>query len=182
MNCWTICDQTWYADTPLVDRLSLEDNRWVILRIWTLVSICPSYMFWTTELFATKIDMMAYHHRTKCHVKRWERLYSWWISSSNHPNDHVSLIFVIIEPFVPNLVYWCIIADWETREESELLSTSRGHSTHTHKVWIHTLMFFHQIWCAGTSLVGGVLLNGSGCCLQGQGYSEIQTFYKIIVL
>ena len=75
LNCRTFCYQTWYCDAS-----SWAMSRKKIGFLFSRSSLQPGlmwskydsfyYIFWTADPFATKLGLMAHHHKLDCQVKR----------------------------------------------------------------------------------------------------------------
>ena len=76
LNCWSICNQTWYDSTTSYPRVFcakigfLDSRSRSQQRFKMLVNVCPDNIFWTTDHFDTKLDMVRQHHEPKCHEEK----------------------------------------------------------------------------------------------------------------
>ena len=73
INCWTFCNQTWYCDALSWARVMQEDLFAVFKFKVTVKTYIIKYnsfyhIYWTANLFATKFNLMVYHHKLECLV------------------------------------------------------------------------------------------------------------------
>ena len=104
LNHQTFCLQSWYWDASLwvwvlfkkVDLL-FSNSRSLQDLIWSKYdnSYC---IFWTADLFAIKLGLVVYYHKTQCFMEKLDC----YAQGQGH-NEHSEC------GILPNLVWWCII-------------------------------------------------------------------------
>ena len=68
-----------------------------------LINVCPDDIFWTAELFVTKIGLMMHHHEPECVVKKKERITVVKIKAT--VKVKMSLCVQMISSKLPNIYY-----------------------------------------------------------------------------
>ena len=74
LNCWSVCNQTWFDSTASNARESCEKTGLLHSRsrlqqrfsMW--VNVCPGDIFWTVEHFVIKLNLVMQHHEPECAI------------------------------------------------------------------------------------------------------------------
>ena len=76
LNCWSICNQTWFDSTISYTWVSCA-KIWLFCprsrsqqRFKMLVNVCPDDIFWTADHFVPKLGMVMKHHEPKCQAEK----------------------------------------------------------------------------------------------------------------
>ena len=74
LNCWSVCNQTWFDSTTSYAGVSLakigllRSRSRSQQRFKMLVNVCPDDTFWTVDHFDTKLGMVIEHHESECYT------------------------------------------------------------------------------------------------------------------
>ena len=126
-------------------------------------NICPD-IFWTTQHFLTKLNMLVHHNDLECHVKcMGSYLQGQGHSVGRYPKKNN------LKLLQPNLVQWCIITSQccvtildccaEGQGDSEGSSLPKNNFI---PYLLKFLTFCNQMWYSGASTRARVLCDNSG--------------------
>ena len=76
LNCWSVCNQTWFDSTLSEGRVFYGEIGLLCSRSRSQqtfkmsVNVCPNDIFWIAEPFTTKLGMVMHHYEPDCLSKR----------------------------------------------------------------------------------------------------------------
>ena len=98
---FSICKQTWYGSTASYVGVSCvkvgllrsrSRSQW---RFKLLMNVYLDDVFWTTEHFVTKPDMIMQHHKPECHADNWFTVFSVKVTARAYVIKWLFLLYLL---------------------------------------------------------------------------------------